>query len=92
MLTHGLESAMSREGTERTPDRLHPGAFIVLVADPVVEELDAYGPMSWPVAQTLARRIRTGLDCSGIHAVSVAVVALSGPRGAVRVGTAVPER
>ena len=68
------------------------GDYIVLVADPLVGALDAYGPMSWAVAQTLAGRIRTELESSGLDAVVITIVALTGPQGAVPEATAAPER
>lgn len=66
------------------------GEYIVLVVDPLVGALDAYGPMPWPVAQTLAGRIRTELETSGLDAVVITIVALTGPRSLVPEDTAAP--
>lgn len=91
MPVNDLASAPRCHNSVRSSDRQDDrGEYIVLVADPLVGALDAYGPMPWPVAQTLAERIRTELETSGLDAVVITIVALTGPRSSVPEDTAAP--
>jgi hypothetical protein len=54
-----------------------PARYLVVVADSVVGEADAYGPMPRTAAQRYAARIGVDLDDHGISGVTVTVVALT---------------
>lgn len=53
--------------------------YLVLVADPVTGDVDAYGPFSGQAAALDADRRRDELDIEGLLEVAVRLVAISSP-------------
>ena len=66
---------------EASPADIVDGRRVVLVIeDPLVAEIDAYGPMTRAAAHIQAERIRADFDAQGIDGVLIAVVPLREPR------------
>jgi hypothetical protein len=64
-------------GSQRTPrPSCGTSLFVVLVLDPVTDDLDSYGPYAWPAALREATRRRDEFDGEDLGDVLVLVVPL----------------
>lgn len=63
---------------KETADKPEDGRqYVVLVADRMAGDIDAYGPMSRSSAQTFGSRVSVDLETVGMESVIVTVVALT---------------
>ena len=75
---HPADSMLMTTSAGLPDDRDGPcGRYVVVVVDLEVDEIDAYGPMSWSAAQRYASRVRVDLDTSGISGTTITVVILT---------------